>query len=37
MISGDFSKLVYSIRQDITFLSYLQEGVVQNTDGSHCI
>ena len=33
MISGDFSQLVYSIRQDITFKLFT-EGVVQNTDGS---
>ena len=32
-ISGDFSQLVYSIRQDITFKLFT-EGVVQNTDGS---
>lgn len=33
MISGDFSQLVYSIRQDITFKLF-SEGVVQNTDGT---
>lgn len=33
MISGDFSQLVYSIRQDITFKLFT-EGVVQNGDGS---
>lgn len=33
MISGDFSQLVYSIRQDITFKLFT-EGVVQNSDGS---
>lgn len=33
MISGDFSQLVYSMRQDITFKLFT-EGVVQNTDGS---
>ena len=33
MISRDFSQLVYSIRQDITFKLFT-EGVVQNTDGS---
>lgn len=33
MISGDFSQLVYSIRQDITFKLFT-EGIVQNTDGS---
>ena len=33
MISGDFSQLVYSIRQDITFKLFT-EWVVQNTDGS---
>lgn len=33
MISGDFSQLTYSIRQDITF-KFFTEGVVQNTDGS---
>ena len=33
MISGDFSQLVYSIRQDITFKLFA-EGVIQNTDGS---
>lgn len=33
MISGDFSQLVYSIRQDITFKLFT-EGVVQNTDKS---
>ena len=33
MISGDFSQLVYSIRQDITFKLFT-EGVVQNKDGS---
>lgn len=33
MISGDFSQLVYSIRQDITFKLFI-EGVVQNTDGT---
>lgn len=33
MISGDFSQLVYSIRQDITFKLFT-EGVIQNTDGS---
>lgn len=33
MISGDFSQLVYAIRQDITFKLFT-EGVVQNSDGS---
>lgn len=33
MISGDFSQLVYSIRQDITFKLFT-EGVVQNPDGT---
>lgn len=33
MIFGDFSQLVYSIRQDITFKLFT-EGVVQNTDGT---
>ena len=33
MISGDFSQLVYAIRQDITFKLFT-EGVVQNADGS---
>ena len=33
LISGDFSQLVYSIRQDITFKLFT-EGVVQNTDGT---
>ena len=33
MISGDFSQLAYSIRQDITFKLFT-EGVVQNTDGT---
>ena len=33
MVSGDFSQLVYSIRQDITFKLFT-EGVVQNTDGT---
>ena len=33
MVSGDFSQLVYSIRQDITFKLFT-EGVVQNPDGS---
>lgn len=33
MISGDFSQLVYAIRQDITF-KFFTEGVVQNTDGT---
>lgn len=33
MISGDFSQLVYSIRQDITFKLFT-EGVIQNQDGS---
>ncbi|HCI73374.1 MAG TPA: phage major capsid protein [Lachnospiraceae bacterium] len=33
MISGDFSQLVYSIRQDITYKIFT-EGVVQNPDGS---
>lgn len=33
MIIGDFSQLVYSIRQDMTFKVFT-EGVVQNTDGS---
>lgn len=33
MISGDFSQLVYAIRQDITFKLFT-EGVVQNPDGS---
>lgn len=33
IISGDFSQLVYSIRQDITFKLFT-EGVVQNTDGT---
>ena len=33
MISGDFSQLVYSIRQDITFKLFT-EGVVQTPDGS---
>lgn len=33
MVSGDFSQLVYSIRQDITFKLFT-EGVIQNTDGS---
>lgn len=33
MIAGDFSQLVYAIRQDITFKLFT-EGVVQNTDGT---
>ena len=33
MISGDFSQLVYAIRQDITFKLFT-EGVVQNPDGT---
>lgn len=33
MISGDFSQMVYSIRQDITFKLFT-EGVIQNPDGS---
>lgn len=33
MIAGDFSKAVYSIRQDITY-NVLTEAVIQNTDGS---
>jgi HK97 family phage major capsid protein len=33
MISGDFSQLVYSIRQDLTYKIFT-EGVVQNPDGS---
>lgn len=33
MISGDFSQLVYAIRQDITFKLFA-EGVVQNPDGT---
>lgn len=33
MISGDFSQLVYSIRQDITFKLFT-EGIIQNTDGT---
>ena len=33
MISGDFSQLVYAIRQDITFKLFT-EGIVQNTDGT---
>ena len=33
MLSGDFSQLVYSIRQDITYKLFT-EGIVQNTDGS---
>lgn len=33
MISGDFSQLVYAVRQDITFTLFT-EGVIQNTDGS---
>lgn len=33
MISGDFTQLVYSIRQDITFKLFT-EGVVQNPDGT---
>lgn len=33
MISGDFSQLVYSIRQDITYKLFT-EGVVQNPDGT---
>lgn len=33
MISGDFSQLVYSIRQDITFKLFT-EGIIQNADGS---
>ena len=33
MISGDFSQLVYAIRQDITFKLFT-EGDVQNTDGT---
>ena len=33
MISGDFSQLVYSIRQDLTYKIFT-EGVVQNADGS---
>lgn len=33
MISGDFSQLVYAIRQDITFKLFT-EGVIQNADGT---
>ena len=33
IITGDFSQLVYAMRQDITFKLFT-EGVVQNTDGT---
>jgi HK97 family phage major capsid protein len=33
MVCGDFSKAVYSIRQDITY-KVLTEAIIQNTDGS---
>lgn len=33
MICGDFSKAVYSIRQDVTY-KVLTEAIIQNTDGS---
>ncbi|MDO4272703.1 MAG: phage major capsid protein [Eubacteriales bacterium] len=33
MISGDFSQMVYAIRQDITFKLFT-EGVIQHTDGT---
>lgn len=33
MISGDWSQLVYSIRQDMTF-EVFREGVIQNPDGT---
>lgn len=33
MISGDWSQLVYSIRQDMTF-EIFKEGVIQNPDGT---
>lgn len=33
MIAGDFSKAVYSIRQDLTY-KVLDQAIIQNTDGS---
>ena len=33
MIAGDFSKAVYSIRQDLTY-KILDQAIIQNTDGS---
>ena len=33
MVCGDFSKAVYSIRQDVTY-KLLTEAVIQNTDGT---
>lgn len=33
MVAGDFSKLVYAIRQDIT-TKILDQAIIQNTDGS---
>lgn len=33
MIAGDFSKLVYAIRQDVT-AKVLDQAIIQNTDGS---
>ena len=33
MVCGDFSKAVYSIRQDVTY-KLLTEAIIQNTDGS---
>ena len=33
LIAGDFSKAVYSIRQDITY-KVLDQAIIQNTDGT---